>query len=126
MLINSRVCLPFVPTESDASARNNSPKSSNETPQIHRINRASWSLKTLAQALEKQYGQPIDKSTLSEHVIAEGYTFKKARRVLTSPDPHYREKLQEITCVLLTLRDDEKFFSTPFEQYRNDSEARDA
>ena len=82
-----------------------------ETPQIHGINRASWSLKTLAQAFEKQYGQPIGKSTLSEYVIAEGYTFKKARRVLTSPDPNYREKLKEITRVLSTLRDDEKFFS---------------
>ena len=82
-----------------------------ETPQIHGINRASWSLKTLAQAFEKQYGQTIGKSTLSEYVIAEGYTFKKARRVLTSPDPSYREKLQEITRVLSNLRDDEKFFS---------------
>jgi transposase len=82
-----------------------------ETPQIHGINRASWSLKTLAQGFEKQYGQPIGKSTISEYVIAEGYTFKKARRVLTSPDPNYREKLQEITRVLSTLRDDEKFFS---------------
>jgi transposase len=82
-----------------------------ETPQIHGINRASWSLKTLAHAFEKQYGQPIGRSTLSQYVIAEGYTFKKARRVLTSPDPSYREKLQEITRVLSHLRDDEKFFS---------------
>ena len=82
-----------------------------ETPQIHGINRASWSLKSLAQAFEKQYGQPISKSTISQYVIAEGYTFKKARRVLTSPDPNYREKLQEITRVLSTLRNDEKFLS---------------
>jgi transposase len=82
-----------------------------ETPQIHGINRASWSLKTLAQAFGRQYGQPISKSTISEYVIAEGYTFKKARCVLTSPDPNYREKLQEITRVLSTLQDDEKFFS---------------
>ena len=82
-----------------------------ETPKIHGINRASWSLKTLAQAFEKQYGQPIGKSTLSTYVISEGYTFKKARLVLTSPDPNYREKLQEITRVLSTLQDDEKFFS---------------
>ena len=58
-----------------------------ETPQIHGINRTSWSLKTLAQAFDKQYGESIGKSTLSEYVKAEGYTFRKARRVLTSPDP---------------------------------------
>jgi transposase len=79
-----------------------------ETPHINRV---SWSLKTLAQAFETQYGQHIGKSTISEYVIAEGYTFKKACRVLTSPDPNYRQKLQEITRVLSTLRDDEKFFS---------------
>jgi hypothetical protein len=44
-------------------------------------------------------------------VRAEGYRFRKARRVLTSPDPSYREKLQEITRVLSNLQDDEKFFS---------------
>jgi transposase len=66
-----------------------------ETPQIHKINRASWSLKTLAQAFEKQYGQPIGKSTISDYVIAEGYSFKKARRVLTSPDPNYRENCRK-------------------------------
>jgi len=82
-----------------------------ETPQIHGINRTSWSLKTLAQAFEKQYGESIGKSTLSEYVKSEGYTFRKARRVLTSPDPTYREKLEEITRVLSNLRDDEKFFS---------------
>jgi transposase len=82
-----------------------------ETPQIHGINRASWSLKTLAQAFEKQYGESIGKTTLSEYVRAEGYTFRKARRVLTSPDPSYRDKMEEITRVLSNLRDDEKFFS---------------
>jgi transposase len=41
-----------------------------ETPQIHGINRTSWSLKTLAQAFEKQYGESIGKSTLSEYVKA--------------------------------------------------------
>jgi len=82
-----------------------------ETPQIHGINRASWSLKTLARAFEKQYGESIGKSTLSEYVKAEGYTFRKARHVLTSPDPSYRQNLQEITRVLSNLRKDERFFS---------------
>jgi transposase len=82
-----------------------------EAPQIHGINRASWSLKALAGAFEKQYGESMGKSTISDYVRAEGYRFRKARQVLTSPDPSYREKLQEITQVLSNLRDDEKFFS---------------
>ena len=82
-----------------------------ETPQIHGINRTSWSLKTLSLAFEKQYGESIGQSTISDYVKAEGWAFRKARRVLTSPDPNYREKLEEITRILSNLRDDEKFFS---------------
>jgi len=40
---------------------------------------------------DKQYGESIGKSTISEYVKTEGYTFRKARRVLTSPDLTYRE-----------------------------------
>ena len=82
-----------------------------ESPRLHGINRASWSLGTLACAYERQYGESIGKSTISEYVRAEHCSFRKARRVLTSPDPNYREKLQEITQILSNLREDEKFFS---------------
>ena len=50
-------------------------------------------------------------STISEYISEQGYAFKKARRVLTSPDPEYREKLKEITRILSSLHEDEKFFS---------------
>jgi transposase len=82
-----------------------------ESPQLHNINRASWSLVTLSCAYEAQFGEPIGRSTISEYVRAEGYAFRKARRVLTSPDPDYRKKLAEITKILSSLGEDEKFFS---------------
>jgi len=82
-----------------------------ESPHLHRINRASWNLDTLSRAYEAQCGEPIGTSTISEYVRAEGYAFRKARRVLTSPDPEYREKLKEITRILSNLCEDEKFFS---------------
>ena len=82
-----------------------------ESPRLHGINRSSWSLGALASAYERSVGEPMSKSTVSEYVRAEHYSFRKARRVLTSPDPNYREKLQEITKILSNLRDDEKFFS---------------
>ena len=56
-----------------------------ESPRLHGINRASWSLGTLARAYERQYDESIGKSTISEYVRAEHYSFRKARRVLTSP-----------------------------------------
>ena len=82
-----------------------------ESPRLHGINRASWSLGSLSSAYEKSIGEPIGKSTISEYVRAERYSFRKARRVLTSPDPNYREKLRDITNILSNLRENEKFFS---------------
>jgi len=41
----------------------------------------------------------------------EGYRFIKAKKVLTSTDPRYLEKLKEITNILTNLKNNEKFFS---------------
>jgi hypothetical protein len=40
-----------------------------------------------------------------------GYRYLKAKKVLTSNDPQYREKLKEITRILSNLKPNEKFFS---------------
>jgi len=82
-----------------------------EAPSLHNINRTSWSLKTLVQAYTIIYGEPISKSMVSEYVRSEGYTFRKDRTVLTSPDPEYRTKLNKITNILYNLKQNEKFFS---------------
>ena len=39
------------------------------------------------------------------------FTVRKAKKVLTSPDPDYRMKLQAITEILRNLKPDERFFS---------------
>jgi len=82
-----------------------------EAPSLHDINRTSWSLRTLTQAYDKLYNETISISSISEYVRSEKYTFKKARTVLTSPDPEYRTKLKEITNILANLKPNEKLFS---------------
>lgn len=82
-----------------------------ETPKLHNINRSSWSLKSLAQSYEKQNGEYISISAISDYLKSEGYSIKKAKTVLTSPDPDYRKKLKKITNILSSLGDKEKFFS---------------
>lgn len=82
-----------------------------ESPFLHGINRTSWSLKTLAQVYENLYSETISKTSISEYIRSKGYTFKKARTVLTSPDPEYRIKLKKITNILSNLKPTEKFFS---------------
>ncbi len=82
-----------------------------ETPRLHGINRASWSILTLAVAYRKQYATNISCSSISEYLKAGGYSFRKARETLTSPDPQFREKLANITAILTNLTPQQKFFS---------------
>lgn len=82
-----------------------------ESPNLHGINRASWSLKMLAKAYKNCYKTSLSMSSISEYLRSEGYRFRKARKTLTSPDPDYREKLKKITGILSTLGEREKFFS---------------
>jgi transposase len=82
-----------------------------ETPKIYDINRASWSLHALADAYYKTHGERISTSSISEYFISAGYKFKKAKKVLTSEDPTYRDKLGKITNALSHLTPSEKFFS---------------
>jgi transposase len=82
-----------------------------EPPQLHGVNRASWSLMSLAKAYENEYGTPISRSTVSDFFKKSGYKFKKAKKVLTSTDPNFREKLNLIKKTLAKLEPEEKFFS---------------
>jgi transposase len=82
-----------------------------QTPQLYGINRTAWGIKSLAEAYCKVYGCPIGKSTVSAYIRREGFAFRKAKRVLTSPDPLYREKMSRLTSILTNLGQDEKFFS---------------
>jgi transposase len=82
-----------------------------ETPKLHSINRASWSLLTLATAYKNQYKTSLSTSTISEYIRESGFSFRKAKETLTSPDPHFREKLNNITNILSNLTSEQKFFS---------------
>lgn len=54
---------------------------------------------------------PISKSYISNIIKNEGFQFRKAKKVLTSTDPNYKEKLQKIKKILANLKPTEKFFS---------------
>ena len=82
-----------------------------EPPKTYGINRASWSLHTLADVYQRLYDEYISTSSVSAYFSSIGYKFKKARKVLTSNDPSYRDKLTKITSILSRLSSNEKFFS---------------
>jgi hypothetical protein len=75
------------------------------------VNRASWSLGSLAEAYKNEYGTSVSRSTISEFFKNSGYKFKKAKKVLTSSDPEFRTKLAIIKQTLAKLEPEEKFFS---------------
>ena len=82
-----------------------------EPPSLHGVNRTTWTLEALSVAYQKVYGEGVSRSMVSQYFKELGYKFKKARKVLTSPDPEYRTKLKQITKILSRLGPREKFFS---------------
>lgn len=74
-----------------------------ESPSLHGVNRTTWTLETLAAAYRSVYGESVSLSSVSQYFNELGYKFKRARKVLTSPDPEYRTKLKEITAILSRL-----------------------
>src|SRR5260370_11816684 len=59
----------------------------------------------------KENGIQIGTALVARMVKAAGYKWRKAKIVLTSNDPTYKEKLAHIRCILSNLQPDEAFFS---------------
>lgn len=74
------------------------------------INRTSWIMKDLKNCLEEQ-GVCLSKQVIGEIIKRAGYKWKKAKVVLTSNDPQYKQKLEHIKEILSSLGKDERFFS---------------
>lgn len=74
------------------------------------INRTTWTTKLLSKVMTSQ-GSPVGHDTVSQIIKHAGYRFRKAREVLTSNDPEYRDKLKNITRILSHLGPGDRFFS---------------
>jgi transposase len=79
-------------------------------PQTYGINRSNWNQESLAVAFERLYGQRPSKSWVGRHLRDAGISWKKSLRVLTSPDPKYREKVEILLNTLQSLTIDEELF----------------
>ena len=79
-------------------------------PNAFGINRSNWTLESLAEAYGKLYGQKPSTSTVGRLLKKAGYSLKKSRQVLTSPDPNYREKVELLLRTLQSLKADEELF----------------
>jgi transposase len=79
-------------------------------PRLYGINRTSWTSDSLAEAFKKTFHLDISASTVRRHLRRAGYTMRRAKQVLTSPDPEYREKVECVLSVLQSLKPDQLFF----------------
>ena len=79
-------------------------------PTAFGINRTNWTQPALLKAYEQSYGEIISRSTLARILRRAGYRWRKARRVLTSPDPSYHEKVELLLNTLRCLGENEMFF----------------
>ena len=79
-------------------------------PKTYGFNRTTWRMDDLQTCLARE-GLGISKANIRAIIRNGGYRFRKARKVLTSNDPVYKQKLGEITNILSHLKPDEKFFS---------------
>lgn len=79
-------------------------------PKAYEINRSNWTLRSVAEAYERTFKVSISHETVSRLLKKNGYTIKKARKVLTSPDPEYRVKVELLLHTLQNLRVDDFLF----------------
>jgi hypothetical protein len=79
-------------------------------PKSFGLNRTNWTRQSLVIAYQKEHGEAISTGTVGRLIKRAGYRLKTARRVLTSPDPNYREKVELVLRTLQSLNPNELFF----------------
>jgi transposase len=79
-------------------------------PNAYGINRSSWNRSSIARAYEQEHNETISVEYAGELLRRFGYAIRKARKVLTSPDPNYREKVELLLNTLQNLKPGELFF----------------
>jgi transposase len=79
-------------------------------PSAYGINRSNWTTSSIAQAFEQEYGKTIGSTTVGRFLRQAGYAIRRAKKVLTSPDPAYREKVDLLLNTLQNLKTDDLLF----------------
>lgn len=74
------------------------------------INRTTWRQQDIHSVMAKR-GLPIARNNIRKIIKNAGFHYRKAKKVLTSTDPNYKDKLKEITHTLQNLGPKERFFS---------------
>lgn len=79
-------------------------------PSSYGINRSNWNIPSIARAYEQEHKEIVGKTSVGRLLKQFGFAIRKARKVLTSPDPDYREKVELLLNTLQNLKPGELFF----------------
>lgn len=79
-------------------------------PSLYGFNRTTWRHQDIQKVMAEK-NLPISKGYITTIVKNAGYRYRKAKTVLTSNDPKYRQKVNKIKDTLSNLGPKEKFFS---------------
>ncbi len=79
-------------------------------PALYGFNRTTWKISDIRIVMFKK-GLFLAEDNISKIIKNEGYRLRKAKIVLTSNDPNYLEKVENIKEILSNLKINEKFFS---------------
>jgi len=81
-----------------------------QPPSSFGINRSNLNLQSIVDVYAKKHGKSVALSTTGRLIKKAGYRIIKARKVLTSKDPDYREKVELLLQTLQNLAEDEMFY----------------
>ncbi|MFH1235659.1 MAG: IS630 family transposase [Parcubacteria group bacterium] len=109
-LFSWNTTLPGADTAADVIRQKRILEILHNKPTRYGMNRTSWTQSTLIQAYLKSHGENLSRYAVVRILDAVHYRWKKARRVLTSPDPNYNEKVELLLKTLHSLAADEMFF----------------
>lgn len=79
-------------------------------PSAFGVTRSNWSQESIAEVYRETYGENICKATVSRLIREAGYGWRKAKKVLTSSDSEFRDKVERLLRVLQSLQPQELLF----------------
>lgn len=76
----------------------------------YNINRTTWTYGLIKDVYNLLHHETISKKSVERAVNQTGCTWRHIRKVQTSPDPEYREKVERLLDTLHELKEGERFF----------------
>jgi len=74
------------------------------------VNRTTWTYGAITKVYAERYDEAISVKTVERAVRQSGCTWRRVRRIQTSTDPEYRQKIEHLLDVLQGLKEGERFF----------------